>query len=772
MKFRSIILQNIIWASLALVACSKHEEPSLPQHQEPSFEEVTVQFGGAMPQTRSSISVDELSGRFSGQWEAMDRVTVFANEQAAAFAYQAGSRFFEGSLVDNATAWTYQALSPYVAEHPLEIPFSKLRQQRGSHFNGAYDPMISTSIQVEGKVGQTPDGKPVSFDFKRLTSILALTFTTSVGDVLDEDVLRVELRSQSGVLSAKNFVVDRDALAGKLSAEEQAQEIVLTFEAGTAPKAAEFKAYFNIPAGDYTNLKAVVTTRTHRADIPLSANLAAQQGALYYASKAVSNWTKLSQPTISWQENEGFTPQVIEPTMSIHVLTQAQAGIRNFVLQVKSPTLYSFLTDPLFGFTPIEGQADACQMDLAGDNPGMIMQILFGESAPTTLKDLDTPLSIDLSTLVPMILELPNNEGQHLFTLQMTDHADRSLSKTLTFEVRAKATAQLAEVDLWQNTGLVRVENAPSDAALNYRRVGETAWNTTTYNALKSGYEIKPEWIVEGKTKRLNSQKGLFAGGVYEWQILQSGAVLAEGRFDALASGATIPTVDDATLPCYSVAHDASKLWDSGNNSNAKTLCNYLAPYANLQAGVVKVLIFSIFTPGNLFTGDFAMSGTNGAVSFGKKFDYRNARPSALNLTYQATIGTVDKVNHKKNGVDPLSVGAADEAMIMVCIVDWAAQHKTTSGMSAPTGIWSPETLEGLSSEEQEGLIAYGVHYIKGDHTSDETLSIPLHYYKDTPSAPAGNYTIVISCATSRYGDYLNGCSTNNLKVKNFEWKY
>ena len=92
----------------------------------------------------------------------------------------------------------------------------------------------------------------------------------------------------------------------------------------------------------------------------------------------------------------------------------------------------------------------------------------------------------------------------------------------------------------------------------------------------------------------------------------------------------------------------------------------------------------------------------------------------------------------------------------MVCIVNWDARHNVTSGNNAsPSGVWNPETLDGLSETEKTGLIAYGVVYLEEDKSADQLLSIPLTYYDKNAPAPNGKYTIIISCSTSRYGDYM-----------------
>ena len=49
--------------------------------------------------------------------------------------------------------------------------------------------------------------------------------------------------------------------------------------------------------------------------------------------------------------------------------------------------------------------------------------------------------------------------------------------------------------------------------------------------------------------------------------------------------------------------------------------------------------------------------------------------------------------------------------------------------------------------------------------------TIPIHWY-DRENRPTGNYTIVIACSTSKYGDNMNGCTSNTLYVDDFEWVY
>lgn len=48
---------------------------------------------------------------------------------------------------------------------------------------------------------------------------------------------------------------------------------------------------------------------------------------------------------------------------------------------------------------------------------------------------------------------------------------------------------------------------------------------------------------------------------------------------------------------------------------------------------------------------------------------------------------------------------------------------------------------------------------------------IPIVYY-DTESKPSQTYSLIIACATSRYGDFMNGDKDNEIYVDDFQWSY
>jgi hypothetical protein len=77
------------------------------------------------------------------------------------------------------------------------------------------------------------------------------------------------------------------------------------------------------------------------------------------------------------------------------------------------------------------------------------------------------------------------------------------------------------------------------------------------------------------------------------------------------------------------------------------------------------------------------------------------------------------------------------------------------------------------TSTSAGSVIGYGVVYPTGttEGSSMEEITIPIQYY-DKTAKPEGLYKLIISAATSRYGDYMNGCNDNVMYVDDFQWVY
>ena len=300
----------------------------------------------------------------------------------------------------------------------------------------------------------------------------------------------------------------------------------------------------------------------------------------------------------------------------------------------------------------------------------------------------------------------------------------------------------------------------------------------------ESGYDagiltatIAPEWDTATNPKELTvyklvPKKGFFAGHTYEFRLLVGGEETETMEY-AAPSGQIIPGGDMEGSPsCFTTNNKETETWGSGNNTAKSSLCTK-ATFEGMQgsqcAKLTASVTLKILASGNLFFGTFNFQGFTGpgTVGFGQKYNY-TARPSALKVLYHATVGTVDQ--NKYNG--PLAVGEQDISQIFVCIVDWSARREVTSGLITPSGMWSPAEQRNL--EGSGNIIAYGILPIDKTTAGNSLVpaEIPLLYYDKEAAAPTGKYTLVISCSTSAYGDYMNGCTENVLYVDDFEWVY
>lgn len=138
---------------------------------------------------------------------------------------------------------------------------------------------------------------------------------------------------------------------------------------------------------------------------------------------------EIAAPTIEWAANPDFAPVEIAENMNIDIVIKAEAGIQSFVVSVDSHAI-----SPIIKLFTTDGSA---RMDLINDTKLTGMFAAFGIGLPSgsELKDR-TEVVFSLSTLVPMIADLSgqrDHDTNHIFTLDMTDNENRTLSKSLTF---------------------------------------------------------------------------------------------------------------------------------------------------------------------------------------------------------------------------------------------------------------------------------------------------------------------------------------------------
>lgn len=366
--------------------------------------------------------------------------------------------------------------------------------------------------------------------------------------------------------------------------------------------------------------------------------------------------------------------------------------------------------------------------------------------------------------------------GDHTLKFHFTDTDGGELLTETPYRFEGLLPVLNEHCDLWKNSVVLRYV-AFGDSVSFSLREKDGEWQTTAGE--KKDNDIFVATYAAEWTKKLNDANlevytqtrgtGVRAAHSYEYKAIAAGIESPVAAFTT-AGGDIIPggDMEDGSMNCFNNHHGT--FWDSGNNSMAD-LCEQStyngmegAKCAKLKAS--KPIALVKLAAGNLFTGSFEMATPNGIVYFGQKYDW-TARPTALSVRYFANIG---KVNEKQHAGAPLNKDDPDQARIFVAIIDWDERHYVKSGSGAPEGVWDPATMSSINSKK---IIAYGSLFIEGKTEGDSMVevSLPIEYY-DTVTKPSGNYTLVISCATSAYGDYMTGCTTNVMYVDDFKWVY
>lgn len=350
-------------------------------------------------------------------------------------------------------------------------------------------------------------------------------------------------------------------------------------------------------------------------------------------------------------------------------------------------------------------------------------------------------------------------------------------------------------IDLWLNTAKFNavVTQTATRVAVKFRKVKDTGsygdWVTvglskTTGNVY--GGTSVAAWSEDTNDKNMtiytpDSDKSIFANNTYEYQLVVDGSDYGPSGTFTTTVEQPIPYADfeSSSLSCWGQnnSSDSNVYWGSGNNDFKKELCLQANKISEAEQSIsisnsarLKASeTVGMLAAGNIFTGtfDFDLSAMEGTVSFGVNYNWV-ARPTAMKVKVWHKIGNVTTIKY----ADKIPKGDPDQASIQICVIDWNNKHQVTSGRNSPTGVWSPE--DGMTTSTNAGsVIGYGVVYPKGttEGSSMEEITIPIRYY-DKAAKPEGKYKLVISAATSRYGDYMNGCDDNVMYVDDFQWVY
>ena len=384
-------------------------------------------------------------------------------------------------------------------------------------------------------------------------------------------------------------------------------------------------------------------------------------------------------------------------------------------------------------------------------------------------------------------------DGDIEFTL-MVDKTTENIDDVIIFEPVSTGLASTPSYEIWatRTTFYADVDAAEyADAAVCFTYSSDGVnWDTIT-----------AESVMEGSWKA--DVSGLTPSTDYEYKLLVNDEVIGDSKYfttdkaPAIYNGSFehVSLVKDQTFykfydPDCGVEGCTTKFWASGNgdeeNSGSAGMGYVITDidkdvkyHGNQSVRAQSLYAVVKLAAGNLFTGYFAgLDGTKGGkVNFGRPW---TGRPTALKLYCKYTTGVMNYVDGMPDGVTLKKDETLDRAQIKCAIGTW--DYKTYGGTKeCPVQVNTTDESTFIDFYTDTKTIANGDVIIykdgydinrKGKQSIDTNqwleYVIPLEY-RDITTFPTH---IIISCASSQYGDYFSGSTDSKLWLDAVELVY
>lgn len=289
-------------AALAAFGLSSCSQELGQQIQTPQGNLVTVNFGAEAAiegATKATLTPNGDDTFFKSAWENRDELGIkysndgMGNEEKVITAtWNETSYSFSTALPEFTGRWIYRAAYP-APEADGSVEFGSSRTQKGNAYNSKYD-LMRGSVMTEAPAGKTDEGKDIIFDMTRETAIAYFHFTSS----LNEEVVSAKLSVAGGSIANSSVTTDYHN-SFVFSGDKSLNEITITFEDGTAPKASDFKLWYNVHPTSYGSMTLEVETTGHKMTISRNSNGAYEAGRLYKVVKNIAD--------DKWVAKSGFT---------------------------------------------------------------------------------------------------------------------------------------------------------------------------------------------------------------------------------------------------------------------------------------------------------------------------------------------------------------------------------------------------------------------------------------------------------------------------------
>ena len=248
------------YAAVAAFALSSCTSEKLKNDELNSGKTVTVHFGAETtdPSSKATLTPNDGETAFQAAWENDDALSVYylnANDQEGTISATWNGKSFNAELPTYIGEWTYDAAYPVPDAIDSHVDFGSNRTQKGNAYNSKYDIMIGSASANKAAAGKDDSGKNIVFEMDRQTAIAYFHFTSDLNEVITSATLTVSgdgaaIASSSAYVN--NFV---------WTPTKDLQSITITFPE-QAPKATDFKLWFNVLPTKYETMSLTVETAT------------------------------------------------------------------------------------------------------------------------------------------------------------------------------------------------------------------------------------------------------------------------------------------------------------------------------------------------------------------------------------------------------------------------------------------------------------------------------------------------------------------------------
>lgn len=311
-----------------------------------------------------------------------------------------------------------------------------------------------------------------------------------------------------------------------------------------------------------------------------------------------------------------------------------------------------------------------------------------------------------------------------------------------TVKVLQKAlSVSMESANAWAySAGLKGMTNGTGTPVFEYKKAADADW-TQLGNVNVQGSEIKAvlTGLEPGAEYMVRLTNGIETSDEMSFKT-EMADELANLNFDGWSKSDKYPNPEGINI------------WDSANSSGAAVTTSPSTDAINgYAARLESVSAFGMLAAGNIFTGSFVgLAGLGAELDWGSPF---TARPLAVKGYYKYSPKVIDKAK------DPYKdqLGKSDQCQILVFLADWDEPFRVNTNKQ-----------QFVDLENDPGIIALGQINSSKVDSDYVSFTMPLVYRSSTRIPKY----IVVTGASSRYGDYFTGGRGSVLLIDEFELIY